>query len=456
MSENSTAKPIESPKGLDINPKAPPRARVSKRAIVIGFIGGIALLCAFAWGAHSRSLAQHASAAAFGSKAVGPATSAGTEIAKLIPSGSVPLTRNPAPSSQPGNDLVPPDDVKAAMNMQNVPTRDRVIVRQPPMLPNIPSYNPQLEPSHSPSSEEQERSAARSVEQQALAAPTSVRQNSASAWAQNTQPTSNPPVTTPGNPSALANSTASRDAASSQNTGRSLSDYDEQNMQARKDAFIANARGSQSGDYLHSMRTAPLSAFEIQAGWEIPAVLEQAINSDLPGELKALVMSNVYDTATGRFLLIPQGSRLIGLYDSHVGYAQNGVQVIWNRVIYPDGSSLDLEGMMGLDSHGNAGLRYQVDNHYKRLVGFAVLTSLFTAAFELSQNRQQSTTAYPSTGQIAGGAIGQEVSQLGTQITRRNLNVQPTIKIPPGYKFNVHVNRDIVFDAPYAPLAPMH
>jgi type IV secretion system protein VirB10 len=407
-------------------------------------------------GAHSRSLAQHASAAAFGSKAVGPATSAGTEIAKLIPSGSVPLTRNPAPSSQPGNDLVPPDDVKAAMNMQNVPTRDRVIVRQPPMLPNIPSYNPQLEPSHSPSSEEQERSAARSVEQQALAAPTSVRQNSASAWAQNTQPTSNPPVTTPGNPSALANSTASRDAASSQNTGRSLSDYDEQNMQARKDAFIANARGSQSGDYLHSMRTAPLSAFEIQAGWEIPAVLEQAINSDLPGELKALVMSNVYDTATGRFLLIPQGSRLIGLYDSHVGYAQNGVQVIWNRVIYPDGSSLDLEGMMGLDSHGNAGLRYQVDNHYKRLVGFAVLTSLFTAAFELSQNRQQSTTAYPSTGQIAGGAIGQEVSQLGTQITRRNLNVQPTIKIPPGYKFNVHVNRDIVFDAPYAPLAPMH
>jgi type IV secretion system protein VirB10 len=456
VSENSTAKPIESPKGLDINPKAPPRARVSKRAIVIGFIGGIALLCAFAWGAHSRSLAQHASAAAFGSKAVGPATSAGTEIAKLIPSGSVPLTRNPAPSSQPGNDLVPPDDVKAAMNMQNVPTRDRVIVRQPPMLPNIPSYNPQLEPSHSPSSEEQERSAARSVEQQALAAPTSVRQNSASAWAQNTQPTSNPPVTTPGNPSALANSTASRDAASSQNTGRSLSDYDEQNMQARKDAFIANARGSQSGDYLHSMRTAPLSAFEIQAGWEIPAVLEQAINSDLPGELKALVMSNVYDTATGRFLLIPQGSRLIGLYDSHVGYAQNGVQVIWNRVIYPDGSSLDLEGMMGLDSHGNAGLRYQVDNHYKRLVGFAVLTSLFTAAFELSQNRQQSTTAYPSTGQIAGGAIGQEVSQLGTQITRRNLNVQPTIKIPPGYKFNVHVNRDIVFDAPYAPLAPMH
>jgi hypothetical protein len=257
VSENSTAKPIESPKGLDINPKAPPRARVSKRAIVIGFIGGMALLCAFAWGAHLRDQAQHRSAAELGSKAVGPATSAGTEIAKLIPSGSVPLARGSAPTQQPGMDLVPPEDVKAAMNMQNAPTDERVIVRQPPMLPNIPSYNPQIEPSHSPSPEEQERSAARSIEQQALAAPTSARQNSASAWAQNTQPTSSSPLTMPGNSSTLMNATANRDSASSQNTARSLSDYDEQNMQTRKDAFIANARGSRSGDYLHSMRVKP-------------------------------------------------------------------------------------------------------------------------------------------------------------------------------------------------------
>jgi type IV secretory pathway VirB10-like protein len=447
VSENSNAKPIESPAGLDLHPKAPAQARVSKRAGTIGLIVGVAILGVLAWGAHLRDQAQHRSAAELGSKAVGPATSAGTEIAKLIPSGSVPLAH--------GTDLVPPEDVKAAMNMPNVPTGDRVIVRQPPMMPSVMPYGAQMEPSHSPSSEEQERSAARSVEQQALAAPTSVRQNSASAWTQDAQLTPRPAAETTSNPSALVGATGDRDVpAATQNMAKASSEYDDQNMQARKESFIASARGSQSGDYLRSMRTAPLTPFEIQAGWEIPAVLEQAINSDLPGEIKALVMSNVYDTATGRFLLIPQGSRLIGLYDSHVGYAQNGVQVIWNRMIYPDGSSLDLEGMMGLDSHGNAGLRYRVDNHYKRLVGFAVLTSLFTAAFELSQSRQQSTLAYPSTGQIAGGAVGQEVSQLGTQITRRNLNVQPTIKIPPGYKFNVHVNRDIVFDAPYASLSP--
>jgi type IV secretion system protein VirB10 len=223
-------------------------------------------------------------------------------------------------------------------------------------------------------------------------------------------------------------------------------------MQSRKDAFLANNRTASSGDYLRSTRTAPLSQFEIKAGWEIPAVLEQAINSDLPGELKALVMSNVYDTATGRYLLIPQGSRLVGIYDSHVGYGQDGVQVVWNRIIYPDASTLDLDGMMGLDSHGNAGLRYQVDHHYKRLIGFAVLTSMFTAAYEISQNRRQSVLTTPSTGQTASAAVGQEMSQLGSQITRRNLNVQPTIKIPVGYKFNVRVNRDILFEAPYAPM----
>ena len=136
-------------------------------------------------------------------------------------------------------------------------------------------------------------------------------------------------------------------------------DYDSQNMQSRKEAFLAAGRNRQADDYLRSTREAPLSRYEIKAGWEIPAVLEQSLNSDLPGELKALVTSNVYDTATGLYLLIPQGSRLIGKYDSRVAYGQDGVQVAWSRIIYPDASSVDLDGMMGLDSHGNAGLRDQ-------------------------------------------------------------------------------------------------
>ena len=193
-------------------------------------------------------------------------------------------------------------------------------------------------------------------------------------------------------------------------------------MQSEKASFLSDARANKSDDYLKSTRTPPLSDYEIKAGWEIPAILEQSINSDLPGEVKALVTSNVYDTATGRYLLIPQGSRLIGVYDSHVGYGQDGLQVVWNRIIYPDASSVDLDGMVGVDSHGNSGLRHSVDHHYKRLIGFTVLTSLFSGAFELSQSRRQSVLAYPSPGEIAGSAVGREVTQLGTDLTRRNLN----------------------------------
>ncbi len=165
--------------------------------------------------------------------------------------------------------------------------------------------------------------------------------------------------------------------------------------------------------------------------------------------MKALVTSNVYDTATGLYLLIPQGSRLIGKY-SHVSYGQDGVQVAWSRIIYPDASSVDLDGMMGLDSHGNAGLRDKVDRHSLRIVGFSVLTSMFTA----SQRSSQSALTYPTPAQTAGSVVGQELSQTGAQITRRNLNVQPTIKVPAGYKFTVRVNRDILFEAPYEPVQP--
>ena len=156
-------------------------------------------------------------------------------------------------------------------------------------------------------------------------------------------------------------------------------------------------------------------ALRNQSGLGIPAVLEQSLNSDLPGELKALVTSNVYDTATGLYLLIPQGSRLIGRYDSRISYGQDGVQVAWSRIIYPDASSVDLDGMVGLDSHGNAGLRDKVDHHYRRLLGFSVLTSMFTAAFDISQRTNQSALTYPTPAQTAGSAVGQELSETGAK-----------------------------------------
>lgn len=145
------------------------------------------------------------------------------------------------------------------------------------------------------------------------------------------------------------------------------------------------------------------------------------------------------------------GSHLFGEYNPQLGYGQDGVQVVWNRLIYPDGSSLDLSGMLGQDEHGFSGFREKVDHHYKRLIGFAVLTSMFTAASDISQSQNRSVLVYPSPSEVAGSAVGQQVSDLAAQITRKNLNVQPTIKIPVGYRFKVRVNRDIVFDSAYVP-----
>jgi type IV secretion system protein VirB10 len=244
----------------------------------------------------------------------------------------------------------------------------------------------------------------------------------------------------------------SRLGAISTNSSPNDPDYESQNMQTAKATFLASAQQEKTDDYLRSTRTPPLGAYEIKAGWEIPAVLEQSLNSDLPGEIKALVTCNVFDTATGRYMLIPQGARLVGKYDSRVSYGQDGVQVIWDRIIFPDASSLDINGMVGLDANGNSGLRYKVDHHYKRLFGFAALTSAFSAAFYLSQRNTQSALIYPSVTDTASASVGREMSQTGAAITRRNLNVQPTIKVPVGYKFTVRVNRDILFDAPYQPV----
>jgi type IV secretory pathway VirB10-like protein len=481
--------PISGPAGLDLNPKPESPRRVSRRAAAL--IGGIVILLflAFAYGGYKRSANAQAAAAAQGSpKAVAPATAAGSEFTKVIPPGNAAVTQGQAPEDQ----LLPPADNKLTKTgtcgvdpSTRQPYRfdpmtgrpcdglvapvERVAIRR--ARPAQPAHAPQPPP-REPTPEERRLQELYRREQEALVAPTGIRSGgSASATAFSP---SGPQMPSRQNDlaqiaalgSALTGSGRSggdspgmdvvRTLLSSPRSaapGRTADDYD-QNMQTRKEQFLETAASKKGDDYLRSTRTAPLSEYEIKAGWEIPAVLEQSLNSDLPGEIKALVMSNVYDTATGRYLLIPQGSRLVGKYDSHITYGQDGLQVVWNRIIFPDASSVDLAGMEGLDSQGNAGLRHKVDRHYKRLFGFAALTSLFTAAFEVSQRRNQSVLTYPNPSDTAAATVGREMSQTGAMITRRNLNVQPTIKVPVGYKFTVRVNRDILFDAPYEALTP--
>jgi type IV secretion system protein VirB10 len=244
-------------------------------------------------------------------------------------------------------------------------------------------------------------------------------------------------------------------SASSQFSGagqpEQRTDYERQNDQEQKAGF-GQQHEKQESEYLASERKPALGKYEIKAGWLIPAVLEQQLNSDLPGLIRALVRENVYDSATGRYILVPAGSTLVGIYNSHIGYGQNALQAVWRRVIFPDGSSLSLGGFEGDDSAGVAGFRDQVDNHWGRILSGALLTSLFSAGIELSQGSNSSVLQSPSVGQQVGQAVGQQVGQLGVEVTRRNLNIQPTIVVRPGYRFFVRVEKDIPFNGPYSPM----
>jgi type IV secretion system protein TrbI len=465
-----TVRPMDAPDGLDIHP-APRRAvRISKRAGMAIILSVVGVMVAFAYGGYRRTQKTRFAARAAGlPKNPTPATQAAAEVTKSIPEGTAPLTGNSRTELRPPADTT--SEKGTSLCASNSPTgqpfrfnpqtgqpcdgtpQERLVIRQ---APPVREPNPvPIITTHEPTQEERRLATAFAREQEARIAPTSIRSSFDGAGLRP------PPSNARSSTADLAQAIALSQTASPQNgttapiqrlVQQPETEYDEQNMQTRKESFLTSAQDHRADDYLHSTREAPLSRFEIKAGWEIPAALEQNLNSDLPGDLKALIEGNVYDTATGQYLLIPQGSRLVGKYDSRVAYGQNGVQVSWSRIIFPDASSIDLNGMVGLDSHGNAGLRDKVDRHYARIVGFSALTSLFSAAFAVSQRQNQSVLAYPTPSEAASSAVAQNLSQTGSQITRRNLNVQPTIKVPVGYKFTVRVNRDILFEAPYQPL----
>ncbi len=462
-------KRIVSPDGMNLDPEPAPVVRISKRAVVSVLVVVIGLLLAFAYGGWKRTQREQSAASDKAlRKNVAPASSAGAEFTRSIPSGNVPMAANregPQPAAPPSiRDLQAPADLYASGSGPipgMAPANERVLVRQapPPAKPATPPVSPTVK---EPTDEERRVAAAYQRERDAMLAPTSIRTASAASWGtRSSDPAAARQVDDIARITALTKSlsggTVNQNdvitrALQQQGSAAPENDFDTQNSQARKEAFLQTARAKQTDTYLRSTRVAPLSRFEIKAGWEIPAILEQGLNSDLPGELKALVTANVYDTATGLYLLIPQGSRLVGRYDSRVGYGQTGVQAVWDRIIFPDASAVDLAGMVGMDAQGNAGLRQKVDRHYNRLFGMAVLSSLFALGFELTQQRNRSVLTIPSPAETAGATVGREVAQVGAQMTRRNLNVQPTVKIDPGYKFTVRVNRDMLFEAPYESL----
>jgi type IV secretory pathway VirB10-like protein len=213
-----------------------------------------------------------------------------------------------------------------------------------------------------------------------------------------------------------------------------------QNMQDRKLAFVGAPpdKRTVSPDRIEK----PASRYVVQAGAVIPAALITGIRSDLPGEITAQVTENVYDSPTGKYLLVPQGARMIGQYDSQISFGQSRVLLVWNRIIMPNGRSIVLERQSGADSQGYAGLEDGVDYHWGNLLQAAAISTLLGIGSELVLSGDNSLVRALRTGSQ------DTINQSGQTLVRRQLNVQPTLTIRPGFPVRVIVNRDLVL-APY-------
>ncbi|MGY3109043.1 type IV secretory pathway VirB10-like protein [Bradyrhizobium sp. LM6.9] len=217
-----------------------------------------------------------------------------------------------------------------------------------------------------------------------------------------------------------------------------------QNGQDRKLAFV-NAtvdRRTTSPDRV----TKPASPYVVQAGTVIPGALITGIRSDLPGQITAQVTESVFDSPTGRLLLIPQGARLIGVYDSQVAFGQSRVLLVWTRLIMPNGRSIVLERQPGADAAGYAGLEDEIDNHWGELLKAAALSTLLAVGTELGAGSDTNSNDSAIMQALRHGAAD-SLNQTGQQVVRRSLNIQPTLTIRPGFPVRVIVNRDLVLES---------
>lgn len=221
-------------------------------------------------------------------------------------------------------------------------------------------------------------------------------------------------------------------------SGTAAADPQQQNKN-----FVAENKKTDDG-YLNAAVEDALGQHELLAGSIIPAVLLTAMDSDLPGFVTAMVRQTVYDSLDHRSVLIPQGAKLVGRYSSDVAYGQNRALVAWNRLIFPSGAMIDLQGMSGTDGQGQSGFEDQVDHHYMKVFGSSILISLLGAGAQLSQPQSGLQNIQPTPQQQAAAAMATGMASTGNKLLEKNLSIQPTIKIRAGYLFNVMVNKSMI------------
>jgi len=222
------------------------------------------------------------------------------------------------------------------------------------------------------------------------------------------------------------------------------------NRQAQKADFLRSggAKLTHQG-YSENFPIPQQFYLELKAGTVIPGILMTGINSDLPGPVMGQVSENVWDSTRGRHVLIPKGTRILGVYDSEITYGQKRVLVVWNRLILPNGTTLNIAGSPGLDQSGYTGMRGRVNEHWGRIISAALLASLFVTGAEIVSPRENRDSRAKTPGEIASEQAANTILDMSARIMNKNMDIQPTITIRPGQRFNIFVEKDIVFPEPY-------
>lgn len=216
-------------------------------------------------------------------------------------------------------------------------------------------------------------------------------------------------------------------------------------------------QSSQQREHVRPLTRQPaLSPYEIKAGTLLPAILHTEINSDLPGALRAWVAEDVHDSVRGQHLIVPRGSILLGTYNNRVVWGERRILVSFDRLLFPDGSSITLPGELGADGLGASGFQDKVNNHYGRIFGSAALISVISAGATVAtrEDRDQPSLELGVEDELRL-ALGRDLSRAATSLFRRNLNIAPTLEARPGFRFNVFLTQDLAFPEGYRPMPPL-
>ncbi|MGR9237125.1 IncP-type conjugal transfer protein TrbI (plasmid) [Rhizobium leguminosarum] len=247
-------------------------------------------------------------------------------------------------------------------------------------------------------------------------------------------------------PTNIAANSASDLYAAAMKSGLMGQNVDQNGQTSKEDFFNQDIKDL---GYLPNQVVPQMSPNELKRGSVIPATLITGLNSDLPGRITAQVSQNVYDSATGFRVLIPQGAKLFGRYDSKVSFGQERVLVVWTDLIFPNGSTLQISGMAGTDAEGYGGFQDKVDRHLWRTFGSAALVAIIGTGIDMSMPESSTLATQDTASDAARRNFAESFGRVAEETISKNLNVPPTVRIRPGYKFNVMVDQDIVFPSVY-------